>query len=989
MAGGSLIFKLGAIIMAISFNNNIMNNKILVIAQVLVEHQWDPSSTCFLNTTQQIMMRGKPSPTCILQVMSSNGTHIRIQITGRPKKQIKNFPSFLYIERNGDLENCLNKYVVFGEQSKTCNSIITDTNIKVVLQGKVALFIKDVPVIERLSKCNREDGYLPNSENVSQVSNCSNVREYDNKVSCNQLSGKKCRIKIPSNCGATLGSREVIYQQCYNVSKKFTAMMTYHIQTEVLDLSDNNIVEIIDHAFAGLVFLKTLDLSRNKLFTLGTETFRHLLKLGTLSISNNLLDELPIHTFQHLTKVRTLYLDGNQIRNLNAGIFVGLSKLRILVLSDNLLTALPNGTFQSTPEIGALVLDDNLITNLSAEAFVGLNRLFKLSLNRNLLSSIPNEIFHNIPTLQVLNIHENNIVYLNPRAVAGLSKLLELKLSNNLLSELPNETFQDLHDLEVLYLNSNQLQNLQTGLFTGLHRLQALLIQRNMLKTIGSGIFHNLTDLELISLEKNRLMYLPNNVFGGLENLKYLYISDNKLVQISNGIFKGLAFLKRLILSNNRLSQLDYNMFEDTVILESLDLSSNFLNAIPNIEHLNHLQMIYITNNKLLFIYNTSFYSLSNNSNIFVSQQEVCVCYVPDHINCSAANDRSPYLTCNRLLTDRTLVVFMWLIGLGALSGNIFVLLARNRGSHKKKVNSILLRNLAASDLLMGIYMLTLASADIYFGDNFPMQSESWRSGITCKIIGAMSIISSEASVFFVTIISIDRLIAIKFPYSTRKLGKHSVKVVGTVIWTISFVLGIVPSVLSGTVTFKFYDNSHVCIGLPLSLIEIYDNKETSYERVFSFAAANIRREDTIFTTQNKGLSNGLFFSTALFLGLNCVCYMIILACYIEIVRAVRASSKDSGRSQEMAEQIKLTVKVTTIVATDFFCWFPIILLGILVQLRVIQLPPSVYAWCVTFVLPINSGINPYLYTITEVVSEYRKKLKKKNGTADKTKTAA
>ena len=74
-----------------------------------------------------------------------------------------------------------------------------------------------------------------------------------------------------------------------------------------------------------------------------------------------------------------------------------------------------------------------------------------------------------------------------------------------------------------------------------------------------------------------------------------------------------------------------------------------------------------------------------------------------------------------------------------------------------------------------------------------------------------------------------------------------------------------------------------------------------------------------------------------------------------------------------MKEQITLTTKVTAIVATDFCCWFPIIILGILVQTRVIELPPSVYAWCVTFVLPINSAINPYLYTIAEIVSKYRK----------------
>ena len=340
----------------------------------------------------------------------------------------------------------------------------------------------------------------------------------------------------------------------------------------------------------------------------------------------------------------------------------------------------------------------------------------------------------------------------------------------------------------------------------------------------------------------------------------------------------------------------------------------------------------------------------------------------------------------------------MWSIGLGALSGNLFVLVSRNKETHKKKVNSILLRNLAASDLLMGIYMLILACADIYFGDYFPMLSDTWRTGITCRIIGAMSIVSSEASVFFVTVISIDRFIAIKFPYSTRKLGKYSVKVVGTVVWTISLALGIVPSVLSGYRFksfdgFKFYDNSHVCIGLPLALTKLYFYNGRYHRYAIQIAdSMNYRYHYKTYTVPFAGLQNGLFFSTALFLGVNCVCYLVILACYIEIVRAVRESSKRSGRSQDMTEQIKLTIKVTTIVATDIFCWFPVILLGILVQVRVIELPASVFAWCVTFVLPINSDINPYLYTVAEVIQIIGKRKKQTNKqknkqTNDKTKT--
>ena len=200
-------------------------------------------------------------------------------------------------------------------------------------------------------------------------------------------------------------------------------------------------------------------------------------------------------------------------------------------------------------------------------------------------------------------------------------------------------------------------------------------------------------------------------------------------------------------------------------------------------------------------------------------------------------------------------------------------------------------------------------------------------------------------------------------------MGKQSTIVISVLGWVFSLTLGIVPSIFAGR-NFAFYDNSHVCIGLPLALTKTYSYYRNSTEvRIDRFYFYTISS-----TTKFTGLANGLYFSAAIFIGLNGICYVIILGCYIEIVRAVTKSAKQSGRTPDMNEQIRLTRKVTTIILTDFLCIFPIIVLGILVQIRVIELPPSVYAWSVTIVLPINSAINPYLYTVAEIITNYLKK---------------
>jgi leucine-rich repeat-containing G protein-coupled receptor 7 len=65
--------------------------------------------------------------------------------------------------------------------------------------------------------------------------------------------------------------------------------------------------------------------------------------------------------------------------------------------------------------------------------------------------------------------------------------------------------------------------------------------------------------------------------------------------------------------------------------------------------------------------------------------------------------------------------VLLWIIGLLALSGNVFSLVYRlfHDGKRLKLGYGIFVTNLAAADLLMGIYMLTIAVADQVFRNRY------------------------------------------------------------------------------------------------------------------------------------------------------------------------------------------------------------------------------------------------------------------------------
>ena len=101
------------------------------------------------------------------------------------------------------------------------------------------------------------------------------------------------------------------------------------------------------------------------------------------------------------------------------------------------------------------------------------------------------------------------------------------------------------------------------------------------------------------------------------------------------------------------------------------------------------------------------------------------------------------------------------------------------------------------------------------------------------------------------------------------------------------------------------------------------------------------------------------------FLGVNLICFSITLLAYIGIFIWVRVTRNKAGRHSSAGSELGMASKMSLIVGTDFCCWMPIIILGILVQADIITLSPDIYAWLVVFVLPINSSINPdsvYLY---------------------------
>ena len=202
--------------------------------------------------------------------------------------------------------------------------------------------------------------------------------------------------------------------------------------------------------------------------------------------------------------------------------------------------------------------------------------------------------------------------------------------------------------------------------------------------------------------------------------------------------------------------------------------------------------------------------------------------------------------------------------------------------------------------------------------------------------------------------------------YSSKRLRTTSSRVIIGLLWVVSIVLSTVSTVIS-VVDPVLYDNSEVCTGLPLSRRYTFDTTYWQYHT----GLLDVYRHPIVYNNTLdivSGTEPGAYFAIAVFTILNFIAVWIILFCYVGIFITVKQTSKQAGRNQNQKEEIRMAIKMGLIVLTDMMCWLPIIILSIMVQFGRHTVSPHVYTWIVTVVLPINSALNPFLYTLSTII---------------------
>ena len=289
-----------------------------------------------------------------------------------------------------------------------------------------------------------------------------------------------------------------------------------------------------------------------------------------------------------------------------------------------------------------------------------------------------------------------------------------------------------------------------------------------------------------------------------------------------------------------------------------------------------------------------------------------------EKLTCTPENDA--FNPCGDLLGSVALRVCSWFVLVFALLGNSIKLVVLLLNKRKITIAKILMCNLAFANLCMGVFLLMIASADLYSLGQYQNFAIRWQYRTGCKIAGFVSIFSTELAVFVLTIITVERYFTIVHPLKLNKhLNTKQIIVLMGVGWGFSLAMAVLP-------LFEVSGYDQVAICLPFKV-----EKDVSKAYVTILLA-----------------TNGLAF-------------FFVLFCYGRMYCSLGGSGP--GASVNRVES-RVAKRMAMLVITNFACWFPIALVSLIAIYGepLIGVPASQFF--LVFVYPINSFTNPYLYAI-------------------------
>ena len=436
-------------------------------------------------------------------------------------------------------------------------------------------------------------------------------------------------------------------------------------------------------------------------------------------------------------------------------------------------------------------------------------------------------------------------------------------------------SFDETYVQYIVHLNVSAcaISNISAATFIFMKNLIVLDLSRNHLTSIPSRLFTSQTRLKILKIENNlELLSIEEEAFVGLESVTHLPLSHLQIHHVSKRAFASLD-VDTLDLSRNYIHHCEDNAFE------ALSVDNLYLNETDIMEFSSGLFEGVVYTEKL----------------VAKAYKFCCVRpYFLHEDNCFPHKDE--FSSCEDLMRNDILRPLVWIIGLLSLVGNTLAFIYRLYDSKRMKIGyGIFVANLAISDLIMGIYLIIIASADMYYRGSYIFNDEDWRHGWLCQMAGVFATLSSEASVLFIGLITLDRLLVIKYPFGDYRMTQRPSWIFASASWFIALFVSLFPIAFT-PFRGKFYSKSGVCLALPLT----------------------------------RDRPTGWLYSFILFIVFNLSFVILIVIGQWSIFSEVTSASKKTlGRSKmNRKKELRVARNLLLVAFTDFMCWFPIGMLG-------------------------------------------------------------
>lgn len=376
--------------------------------------------------------------------------------------------------------------------------------------------------------------------------------------------------------------------------------------------------------------------------------------------------------------------------------------------------------------------------------------------------------------------------------------------------------------------------------------------------------------------------------------------------------------------------------------------------------------------------------------------------------DCSDGSDECPsdfsggswFSSKDKLIDNTFLNIMIWVMAVFSIIGNLSVLAQKFREirhddyrlNNLSKIHNFLVMNLAVADLIMGVFLLILGIQTVLFNGKYCRLDKSWRSGRVCILLGIMATISSESSIAMLAILSSYRLYCIHSPFKSRDVTVKRAALYAAIAWIIAIAVAVIPilpsfsdhfvshiwispnpyftsDVINRTTAQSFYSilNSYIpSTNIANSFAwEYFGDKfsklHSNYEifGYFGYYGTHAVCLPKIFvTTEDPAWEYSFVLMT-----LNFVLFVYIVVLYFlmskpRLLRQKSTLPKKRGKSPAKNVQ----KRVALLVASDFACWVPCCMIAFL-RLGGVNVSNTVYAFAAIILLPINSALNPVLYS--------------------------